>query len=98
MDIEWPGSYCDKDKTVPHYMIEVKRISPHSIFRCKLCSQMVVLPNTEYQSIQLGTLMVKMGQEEGYIKYISDHYSSGTIKHQLGNLQASYSWEGRKHA
>ncbi len=86
-ELEWPGSYCDEAETRPHYMVELKHNYPSSVFRCKLCSRIVILPNTEHGAIKLSDMMHKSGQVKGYREYLASATNTKELLDTVANLQ-----------
>ena len=86
LEIEYPGSYCDKLSTIPHYWKEVDKVDKEVLFQCKRCYKYLWLPAYFGNAKELAEMIWKYGLNKGYCKYLS-HHSRRAAKIMLAKLQ-----------
>ena len=84
LGITFPGSFCNKAETIPHYWVEVDRFNGGSLFQCKYCLDYVWLPSYHYEAERMSILMKQFGKDEGYCRYLNRHRG---VKLQMAKLQ-----------
>ena len=84
MGITYPGSHCDEMEATPHHWDEIDKVDGGSLFQCWFCHGYLWLPLHVAGAHDLGELMRRYGQNEGYCRYLNKH---GAAKVMVAKMQ-----------
>lgn len=87
LGIVFPGSFCDKEETSPHYWIESERVYGGVLFRCRKCLDYLWLPLIWNDAERLCKIMKIFGVQEGYRRYLNRHRSAKLLMAKMQDLR-----------
>ena len=85
LGITWLDSVCVDGKA--HYLIEFDMVDGGSIFRCRYCRKIRLLPLDPTGIARLDTLMKKFGRQNGYCQYLNYHRAAKIMVAKLQELE-----------
>ena len=87
LGITFPSSYCDENFLIPHYWVEVDKVTNGSLLQCILCRRHLWLPTWHTDANRLGELIRQYGKDEGYCRYLNRHRSAKILMAKLQDLR-----------